>query len=126
VDFRYSPEEVINVVEYALQSTPIANVAAFPPPNCICFDYARQGGESMSYYAVRYWLTELAADDPTSSAVRVRIYVALKRAGIPLVVQGTAVWVRTDDPPHKERTLQPDAAHRVPALEHVAIVLRLS
>src|SRR5438552_5939666 len=93
VDFRYSPEEVINVVEDALQSTPIPNVAAFPPPNCICFDFAKgvEGGESYANYAVRYWLTELAADDPTSSAVRVRVYVALKRAGIPLAVPGQAV-----------------------------------
>src|SRR6266852_1229854 len=79
VDFRYSPEEVINVVEDGLQSTPIPNVAAFPPPNCICFDFARQGGESYANYAVRYWLTDLAQDDPTSSAVRVRVYVALKQ-----------------------------------------------
>src|SRR5438270_3945065 len=79
VDFRYSPEEVINVVEDALQSTPLPNVAAFPPPNCICFDFAKgaEGGESYANFAVRYWLTELAADDPTSSAVRVRVYVAL-------------------------------------------------
>src|SRR5947209_247453 len=41
IDFRYSPEEVINVVEDALQSTPIPNVAAFPPPNCICFDFSK-------------------------------------------------------------------------------------
>ena len=32
VDFRYSPEEVIHTVEDALQSTPIANVAAMPAP----------------------------------------------------------------------------------------------
>ena len=35
VDFRYSPEEVIHTVEDALQGTPIANVAPFPPPNCL-------------------------------------------------------------------------------------------
>src|SRR5207302_7151431 len=114
VDFRYSPEEEINVVEDALQSTPIPNVAAFPPPNCICFDFTKgaEGGESYANYAVRYWLTELAADDPTSSAVRVRVYVALKRAGIPLAVPGQAVWVSMDDPQHKERKLQRELAHR--------------
>src|SRR5437868_2463386 len=103
VDFRYSPEEVINVVEDALQSTPIPNVAAFPPPNCICFDFARQGAESFANYAVRYWLTDLAQDDPTSSAIRVRVYVALKRANIPLALPGTAVFVSHDDPEHRER-----------------------
>ncbi len=126
VDFRYSPEEVINVVEDALQSTPIANVAAFPPPNCICFDYAKQGAESFAYYAVRYWLTDLPFDDPTSSAVRVRIYLALKRAGIPLAVPGQTVFVSMDDPQHQQRKLEREMAHRVAALEHIEIFAHLT
>jgi small-conductance mechanosensitive channel/CRP-like cAMP-binding protein len=126
VDFRYSPEEVINVVEDALQSTPISNVAAFPPPNCICYDFARPGGDSYGHYAVRYWLTELAADDPTSSAVRVRVYVALKRAGIPLAVPGQTVWLSMDDPQHKERKLQRELQHRVGALQHIEMFAQLT
>src|SRR5207302_8228172 len=126
VDFRYSPEEVINVVEDALQSTPIPNVAAFPPPNCICFDYSRQGGESFANYAVRYWLTELAADDPTSSAVRVRIYVALKRAGIPLAIPGQALWVSMDDPEHRERKVQRELLNRTTVLEQIEMFGGLS
>jgi small-conductance mechanosensitive channel/CRP-like cAMP-binding protein len=126
VDFRYSPEEVINVVEDALQSTPIANVAAFPPPNCICFDFAKQGGESMAYYAVRFWLTELAADDPASSAVRVRIYVALKRAGIPLAVPGQAIWMSVDDPQHKQLKLEREIQNRVNLLEQIDMFRQLT
>jgi small-conductance mechanosensitive channel/CRP-like cAMP-binding protein len=126
VDFRYSPEEVINVVEDALQSTPIANVAAFPPPNCICFDFAKQGGESMAYYAVRFWLTELAADDPASSAVRVRIYVALKRAGIPLAVPGQAIWMSVDDPQHKQHKLEREIQNRVNLLEQIDMFRQLT
>jgi small-conductance mechanosensitive channel/CRP-like cAMP-binding protein len=126
VDFRYSPEEVINVVEDGLQSTPIPNVAAFPPPNCICYDFARQGADSFAYYAVRYWLTDLGADDPTSSAVRVRLYVALKRAGIPLAVPGQAIWVSMDDPQHKQRKLERELAHRVSALEHIEMFAQLT
>ena len=126
VDFRFSPEEVINVVEDALQGTPIAGIAAVPPPNCICYDFARQGADSMAYYAVRYWLTDLHADDPTSSAVRVRIYVALKRAGIPLAVPGQALWVAMDDPQHKERKLQREMQHRIQALEQIEIFTQLS
>src|SRR5438067_2449710 len=126
VDFRYSPEEVINVVEDALQGTPIANVAPFPPPNCICYDFARQGADSFAYYAVRYWLTDLAADDPTSSAVRVRVYVALKRAGIPLAVPGQALWVSMDDPEHRERKVQRELQHRMSALEQIEMFKGLS
>ncbi|MGE5047470.1 MAG: cyclic nucleotide-binding domain-containing protein, partial [Deltaproteobacteria bacterium] len=126
VDFRYSPEEVINVVDDALQGTPIPHVAASPAPHCICFDFAREGGDSMGYYAVRYWLTELAADDPTSSAVRVRIYVALKRAGIPLAVPGQAVWVSVDDPQNKERKVQRELQHRAAVLEQIEMFAGLS
>jgi len=125
VDFRYSPEEVMNVVEDALQGTPIPNVAPFPPPHCICYDFARQGADSFAYYAVRYWLTDLGADDPTSSAVRVRIYVALKRAGIPLAVPGQALWVSVDDPEHRERKLQRELQHRVSALEQIELFSQL-
>jgi small-conductance mechanosensitive channel len=126
VDFRYSPDEVINVVEDALQSTPIPNVAAFPPPSCICFDFARQGGESFAHYAVRYWLTDLAQDDPTSSAIRVRVYVALRRANIPLALPGTAVFVSHDDPEHRERKQSREMAQRVAALEQVEMLSSLS
>jgi len=42
--------------------------------------------ESYASYAVRYWLTDLAVDDPTNSIVRTRIYFALRRAGIPLSI----------------------------------------
>jgi small-conductance mechanosensitive channel/CRP-like cAMP-binding protein len=125
VDFRYSPEEVIHVVEDALQGTPIPNVAPFPPPNCICYDFARQGADSFGYYAVRYWLTDLAADDPTSSAVRVRIYVALKRAGVPLAVPGQAIWVSMDDPEHRERKVLRELQHRAAALEQIEMFARL-
>jgi len=126
VDFRYSPEEVIHTVEDALQSTPIANVSASPPPNCICFDFARQGADSFGYYAVRFWLTDLAADDPTSSAVRVRIYVALKRAGIPLAVPGQAIWVSMDDPQHRERKVQRELQHRMELLQQIEMFSVLS
>jgi len=125
VDFRYSPEEVIHVVEDALQGTPIPNLAPFPPPHCICYDFARQGADSFAYYAVRYWLTDLGADDPTSSAVRVRVYVALKRAGIPLAVPGQALWVSVDDPDHRERKVQRELQHRVNALEQIEMFAQL-
>jgi small-conductance mechanosensitive channel/CRP-like cAMP-binding protein len=126
VDFRYSPEEVIHTIDDALQSTPIANVSASPAPHCICYDFARQGADSFGYYAVRYWLTDLAADDPTSSAVRVRIYVALKRAGIPLAVPGQAIWVSMDDPQHRERKVQRELQHRIELLQQIEMFSGLS
>ena len=81
-------------------------MAAVPQPNCICYDFARQGADSFGYYAVRYWLTELASDDPTSSAVRVRVFTALKRANIPLAVPGQTVWVSMDNQEHQSRKVE--------------------
>ena len=55
----------------------VMNVSPTPAPNCVFMDFEASYGR----YAVRYWLTDLAVDDPTDSLVRVRIYFALKRAG---------------------------------------------
>jgi small-conductance mechanosensitive channel/CRP-like cAMP-binding protein len=103
VDHRFAPLEVIRVVDEALQSAPLNGVAAEPKAHAICYDLARDGRDSFSYYAVRYWLTDLARDDPTSSAVRQRVYAALKRAQIPLALPGTAVFVSREDTEHAER-----------------------
>lgn len=92
VDFRYTPTQVIGVVTEALQAAPIKNVAADPKPHAICMDLSKDTRDSFAYYAVRYWLTDLAVDDPTSSAVRARIYAALRRAGIPLARPTTTTF----------------------------------
>ncbi len=92
VDFRYSPTRVIEVVNEALQNAPIPNVAEEPKPHAICFDFASAGRDSYGYYAVRYWLTDLALDDPTNSAVRTRIFAALRRAAIPLALPAQTVF----------------------------------
>ena len=97
VDFRYSPSHVIAVVEEALRATPIERVAKDPPPNVICYDFAKDGRDSFGYYAVRYWLTDLAVDDPTSSAVREHVYAALRRADIPLARQTQTILFAPDD-----------------------------
>jgi small-conductance mechanosensitive channel len=97
VDFRYSPSHVIAVVEEALRAAPIERVATDPPPNVICYDFAKDTRDSFGYYAVRYWLTDLAVDDPTSSAVREHVYAALRRANIPLARPTQTVLFAPDD-----------------------------
>lgn len=121
IDFRYPPAQVISVVNEALQSSPIPDVAHDPKPHAICFDFANAGRDSFGYYAVRYWLTDLAKDDPTNSAVRERIYAALQRAGIPLAVPGTAVFVSQDDEEHKRRKGQREHERRVELLSQVGL-----
>jgi small-conductance mechanosensitive channel len=110
VDFRYAPAHVIEVVTDALLAAPIKNVASDPKPNVICMDLAKDTRDSFGYFAVRYWLTDLAVDDPTSSAVRARIYAALRRANIPLARPANTTFVAAnqddDDKARQERLSQ--------------------
>ncbi len=101
-------------------------MAQQPNAHCICYDLARERMDSVAYYAVRYWLTNLAADDPTSSLVRERIYAALRRAQIPLAVPAATVFVSQDDPAHAERKQERERSFRAAALDTVDLFDRLS
>jgi small-conductance mechanosensitive channel/CRP-like cAMP-binding protein len=125
VDFRFSPSDVIEVVNIALQAAPIEGVALDPKPHAICMDFAKDGRDSFAYYAVRYWLTDIARDDPTSSRVRERIYTALKRAGIPLAIPGGRVWVEQDSAEARERKKQKEAERRRAAIDAVEFLRAL-
>jgi small-conductance mechanosensitive channel/CRP-like cAMP-binding protein len=109
VDYRYPPSRVVDVVREELCVAPIEGVAEDPRPSVICYDLAKDGRDSFGYYAVRYWLTDLANDDPTSSRIRTRIFTALKRAGIPLARPAQTLFIQADEDPearaarHKEQ-----------------------
>jgi small-conductance mechanosensitive channel/CRP-like cAMP-binding protein len=117
VDFRYSPADVIDAVETGLRAEPIPNIAAEPLPNCVFMDFK----ESFGSYAVRYWLTDLAVDDPTNSVVRTRIYFALRRAGIPLSMPAHSIFMTEDDALRRERKDTEDAKKRAEALGRVEL-----
>ena len=112
VDFRYPPTKVIQIVTEALHSTPIPGVASDPLPNCVCMDFTKDNRESFATYAVRYWLTDLAADDPTSSRVRARIYTALRRAGIPLALPANTTWIQIDDDERQRKKREREVSNR--------------
>jgi small-conductance mechanosensitive channel/CRP-like cAMP-binding protein len=103
VDFRYPPSHVVQVVSDAMKSAPIERVSADPAPSVICMDLARDGKDSFALYAVRYWLTDLAVDDPTSSLVRARIHAALRRANIPLARPTQSLFINPDDETEDKR-----------------------
>jgi small-conductance mechanosensitive channel/CRP-like cAMP-binding protein len=122
VDFRYSPVAVIDAVETALRAEPIPNVALEPPPNCVLMDFK----ESFSSYAARYWLTDLAVDDPTNSIVRTRIYFALRRAEIPLSIPAHSLFVTEEDQTRIERKRAEEIEERVAALKRVELFKALT
>lgn len=122
VDFRFPPSEVIAAVMDALRSAPIDNVAAEPPPNCILMDFH----ESYGRYAVRYWLTDLAADDPTDSAVRTRLYFALKRADLPLSIPAHAIFVTEQTAERREEKSSAELERRLQMLSRIGMFSKLS
>jgi small-conductance mechanosensitive channel len=121
VDFRHSPTRVIQVVEEALRQAPIPHVAQDPPPNVISMDFAKEGRDSFAYYACRYWLTDLAADDPTSSAIRGRIYTALRRANIPMARPASSVFMTMEDEESEKRRLERHRDRRLQAVRSVEL-----
>jgi small-conductance mechanosensitive channel/CRP-like cAMP-binding protein len=117
VDFRVSPPDVISAVDDALQSIEIECVASEPKPHCIAFEFK----ESYIQYAVRYWLTDLAQDEPTNSRVRHRILFALKRAGIEPSIPAQAVFVTEETAEHKDLHQEKEINLRVKALQDVEL-----
>ena len=121
IDFRFPPTQVIQTVEAALAGAIIAGVASDPKPNCVCMDFTKDGRESVASYAVRYWLTDLAADDPTSSRVRARVFTALRRAGIPFALPSHIARVHMNDESHAKKSAAELHAERFAALRSTPV-----
>lgn len=124
VDFRFAPAHVIDVVQESLRSAPIFGAASAPPPNCACMDLVQQ--DSSIRYAVRYWLTDLAADDPTSSLVRARIYTALLRAKIPLAIPAQTLFIENQDEESSERKAEKKLERRLEAVRRMPLCRELT
>lgn len=117
VDLKHSPTEVIECVNKALQLNVIEGVASQPPIHAILMDFK----EGFAQYAVRYWLTNIAADDPTDSIVRTRIYFALKREGMSLALPTHKLNVTEEKEKVIQRKKEKDLAGRVEALKKVEL-----
>jgi small-conductance mechanosensitive channel/CRP-like cAMP-binding protein len=125
VDFRFPPTRVIQVVNDAVNASPIDGVAPDPRPNVVCMDFTKEMRVSFATYAVRYWLTDLAADDPTNSRVRARVYTALRRASIPLAVPATTAFLEVQDEARADRPTKRKVDERLAALRRVSLFRHL-
>ncbi|MCA9627643.1 MAG: mechanosensitive ion channel [Myxococcales bacterium] len=121
VDYRFAPPDVIRAVEKALLAEPIERVAQTPAPNVQLMDF----GESWARYAVRYWLTDLAVDDPTDSVVRQRIFYALTRAGITLAIPAQALFVTKESSKRRAQKQEEIEERQRAAIEHVDLFNKL-
>jgi CRP-like cAMP-binding protein len=115
VDFRTSPTDVITAVESALRRDPVKTMASEPAPH-VLFIGVR---DSFAHYCVRYWLTDLAVDDPPDSACRTRIWFALRRAGIPMSIPASSIFLTHETPERDARKEGEEQARRLRALSSV-------
>ena len=118
VGMDVSPTRVIRAVEGSILQTDIANVAKNPPPNCVLMDMDIKG---YARYALRYWLTDLAVDDPTDAALRWHILTALHRADIHLAVEESSVHVTKENEKYEEALHQREIALRIKTLRKVEL-----
>ncbi len=117
VDFRTPPTEVIGFVERALRADPVPNMARDPAPMALFFGVR----DSYGHYCVRYWLDDLTADDPTDSAVRIRVWFSLRRAGIPMSIPASSIFLTQETPERAERKASDELARRLGALGSVEL-----
>jgi small-conductance mechanosensitive channel/CRP-like cAMP-binding protein len=122
VDFRYAPSEVLRIATDAVRGAPMDNVAETPKPDCVLMDLQ----ESYCRYAVRYWVKNLAVDDPTDSLIRTRLFFALRRADIPLSIPAHAIFMTEDSSERKEEKGRAEIERRMTALSQVGIFAALS
>lgn len=115
VDFRTPPTDVIVAVENSLQADPVRNMASEPKAQVLFFGVR----DSFGVYAIRYWLTDLQVDDGTDSAVRVRAWYALRRAGIPLSIPASTIFLTHETPEREQRKANEDLEERLAALASV-------
>ena len=120
--FDVAPARVIRTVEEALRRAQIPGVAPAPPPNCVLMGLDGSTAE----YAVRYWLTDIAADDPTDSAVRERLYAAFRRAGLHFAFGEQIVHVVQAGEAEAERAQRRDLERRIGVVRRMELFAGLT
>ncbi|MBX7099351.1 MAG: mechanosensitive ion channel family protein [Myxococcaceae bacterium] len=108
VDYRFDPPDVIHCVTQALHAAKLERVSSEPLPSVVLMEL----GESYGRYAVRYWLTDFAADDPTDSEVRALIVSALARQGMRLSIPAHAIFVTEESKDREEEKLRKELDKR--------------
>ncbi|MBL8392722.1 MAG: mechanosensitive ion channel [Candidatus Accumulibacter sp.] len=103
------PTQVIAAVEAAISAAEIPNVAADPRPSCVLMEF----GPGYARYALRYWMLDPQADDPTDSAVRVHVLAALQRGGMELAVPEQSLLVTKENEAHRKSIQRREGERRL-------------
>jgi small-conductance mechanosensitive channel/CRP-like cAMP-binding protein len=94
VALHATPAQIIGIVQAALATADIQQVAADPAPSCICTGIDHGSGA----YSLRYWLNDPLHDDSTDSRVRSVVIASLAREGLAVTAPFTAVALHRADP----------------------------
>jgi hypothetical protein len=122
VDYSAPPARVVESIENAVRAALIPNVAGDPPPQCVLMDFEHGYGR----YALRYWLTNFARDDPTDSEVRMHVLAALQRAGFRIAVPEYNLHTVKAGGKHVQEVRTREVGHRLEALRRVDLFSVLS
>lgn len=123
VGIDIAPTRVVSVVENTILETDIANVAKQPAPNVLLMDMDNKG---YARYALRYWLTDLAVDDPTDAMLRWHIITALQRAGIKLALEEKSIHITKENEKYEEVVHQREVLLRIKTLRRVELFSQLT
>jgi len=118
VDFRAAPNEVTGPVTAALGSSAIPRVATEPAPQVLFFGTK----DGLGWYRVRYWLQDLEIDEPTDAEVRVRVYYALRRAGLSFSIPAQTVLHTARDEARAARKSEAELTRRLEAIGKVDLL----
>lgn len=121
VDYRTPPTDVLRVCARALAGARLPGVASKPAP----YGTLMEMQDSYNSYELRYWLTDLAHDDVVDSAVRTRLFFALRRAGIELSMPARAIFLTQESDERKTRKAKRRRADRMEALARVDLFCAL-
>jgi CRP-like cAMP-binding protein len=122
VSLSTTPRQVIRAVEETILLADISNVAKQPAPNCVLMEIDK----GVSRYALRYWLTDLALDDPTDATVRWHVYTALERAGIHLEVEKQNVHYVKENAKYQVVVHQRESQQRIKTLKRVELFAQMT
>jgi small-conductance mechanosensitive channel/CRP-like cAMP-binding protein len=121
-DFRYSPTEVVDAIDRAVQDVAITDVATDPKPVCILNEFRENYGS----YLVAYWTADMSKIPLTSGEVRRRIVMALQRAGLSVSVTSQNVVLNVNSTGRETRRRQEELARQMAAIEAVDLLAPLN
>lgn len=122
IGYEQPPSRIIELAERAVAEAEIDGVARIPLPNCVMMDL--EAGNC--HYALRYFLTNIEADDGTDTRVRVHVLAALQRAGIRIAVPEFNVHTVSEDEVYRAAVRGRETERRLVALRGVELFKTLT